>query len=192
MEISIGKRVPVASSLEMAEAIEKYLEQGKASEITLFTTQNEVKASWCLGPTISELFDVLPSKQKWLIRGHCELVGGFTLQDGRHKYELSLTRPYSVYELALGVVRYRNAYNRPINADKEIELRDLFQILESPANGSSYRLAELMAEDLVSSLHRTDLSTNTKSEVETVAELFRRMDEVGYDRLWTAAFSRLT
>jgi hypothetical protein len=147
--------------------------------------------------TITELYLKLGEPQGWSLRGHCDLIGGFSIGDERATSQLSTRRTVSLSHLGTVLARFVSTNNRLAELTSPEDRQRLFQTLETPALSSGYQIVEHMGDSLATSIIDDPSGSPVLDRVtfdhvlNPLTILNERLRLVGFDRLWNDAFAAI-
>lgn len=143
-----------------------------------------VVLTWADGPAAGAVADVVGHVVSWEVR----TLGAPPGKEGAPA--VLLARALSERALAVAVVRFRASNVRPYDSTSDRAVAGLTALLEvdDPAR-SGYPVPDAMAELLLAAPDPADLDARTGPDASRADRLAAKLEALGYDRLWTTAWS---
>ena len=148
---------------------------------------DDVRLRWEDGPAAGTVADVVGTVVNWEVRTPSAPPSKPGVPT------VVLDRRFSPRALAVAVVRYQASNVRPYRSSSEQAVAGLVELLEvdDPAT-SGYPVPDAMADLLLAEPEPDDLHERTGPDASPADRLAAKLTAVGYDRLWSAAWSAVT
>lgn len=146
-----------------------------------------VTVAWEDGPAAATVADVAGTLVNWEVR----TVAAPASKAGAPA--VLLDRRFSPRALAVAVIRYQASNVRPYDSTSDRAVATLVRLLEvdDPAR-SGYPVPDAMAELLLAAPDPHDLDDQLAQAASPADRLSAKLSALGYDRLWSTAWSGLT
>ncbi len=148
---------------------------------------DEVILRWEDGPAAAHVAEVVAGVVNWEVRS----PGATASKPGVPA--VVLARRFSPGALAVAVVRYQASHVRPYDSGREDAGSDLAALLDvDDPTRSGYPVPDAMAELLLAAPDPADLDERLSADPSPADRLSVKLDILGYDHLWHAAWSAVT